>query len=197
MNPEKDFVLEFVVSHITCKNLNAASSPLWIKIPACTPIELNPKSVTMTKITYEKGRRLLFCHDRLLDLNSIFELHFGHGNPQVRGSCSVDFFEVSNGIDELEKKVYDIDVAMQRPDRSHFGILHMTFQLFTTRELAEAAAPMKKVTAQNIVPQSPRTIVKPIQSARGNYSNSGGRWSQKDGSQPRSPRMRNRSSSEP
>ena len=167
MSVEKEFVLEFMVSHITCKNLNAAGSPLWIKIPALVPIELTPRAVTLTRITYEKGRRLLFCHDRLLDLNSIFELHFGHGNPQVRGSCSVDFFEVSNGIDENAKKLYDIDVAMQRPDRSHFGILHLTFQIFTVRELEEARALQKP---QNMV--SPRTIVKPLGTSRGSYSGS-------------------------
>ena len=194
MSVEKEFVLEFMVSHITCKNLNAASSPLWIKIPALVPIELTPRAVTLTRITYEKGRRLLFCHDRLLDLNSIFELHFGHGNPQVRGTCSVDFFQVSNGIDENEKKVYDIDVAMQRPDRSHFGILHLTFQLFTRRELVEAQTPKK---VQKMVPQSPRSIVKPVKSARGNYPPSSPRWKQKDEEKVKSPRTRMRAVSEP
>lgn len=164
---KKEFVLEFLVSHITCKNLNAASSPLFIKVPTCAPIEMDPRTVTLTRITFEKGRRLIFAHDRLLDLNSTFELHFGHGNPQVRGSCSVDFFEVSNGIDENAKKLYDIDVAMQRPDRSHFGILHLTFQIFTVRELEEARALQKP---QNMV--SPRTIVKPLGTSRGSYSGS-------------------------
>lgn len=161
---KKEFVLEFVVSHITCKNLNAASSPLSIKIPSCTPIELDPRTVTLTKITFEKGRRLIFAHDRLLDLKSVFELRVGHGNPQVRGSCSVDFFEVSNGIDEGSKTVYDIDVAMQRPDRSHFGILHLTFQIFTLRELEEARKQPTLV--------SPRVIVKPTMPPRGSYSGS-------------------------
>ena len=105
-----------------------------------------------------------------------------------------DFFQVSNGIDENEKKVYDIDVAMQRPDRSHFGILHLTFQLFTRRELVEAQTPKK---VQKMVPQSPRSIVKPVKSARGNYPPSSPRWKQKDEEKVKSPRTRMRAVSEP
>ncbi|OHT12459.1 hypothetical protein TRFO_17740 [Tritrichomonas foetus] len=172
-----DFVLEFVVNYITCRNLNAMASPLSIKIPGCPPIELSPKQTSMTKLTYQKGKRLVFKHAQLLDLNVVFQLHSGHGNLSVRGKCSFDFFEICDKITESDPTVYEVDVTMERSDHSRFGVLNCHFQIFPYRELEEFRRnpPVIKVVPPISTPthtatsgsRTPRKIVRPVQSARG------------------------------
>lgn len=169
-----DFVLEFVVNFITCRNFNAMACPLSVTIPGCPPIELNPKKTSMTKLTYEKGKRLIFQHSRLLDLKVVFELRAGHGNTSVRGKCAFDFFEISDKITENNPTVYDVDVTMLRSDHTRFGVLNCAFQIFPYREYEEIK--QSPATSRVIHPQiqnqnsinrtNKKSIVKPIQSAR-------------------------------
>lgn len=183
----REFVLEFVVSHISCKNLKAANSPLIIKIPGCAPIELSPRTVTLTRISYEKGKRLIFGHERILDLNTKFELLLGHGNPQVRGKCQIDFFEVAKRIDEKERTIYEIESAMQRPDGSHLGVLYLTFQIFPVREFEEIRQ-VPKLQSASGQPTSQRVIVRPMKSSRNTVQSSNKGYSVKEPKTARSPR---------
>lgn len=172
-----DFVLEFVVNFITCRNFNAMACPLSVTIPGCPPIELNPKRTSMTKLTYEKGKRLIFQHSRLLDLKVLFELRAGHGNTSVRGKCNFDFFEICDKITENDPTVYEVDVTMLRSDNSRFGVLNCVFQIFPYREYEEIKRSPQPSTARVIPPQAQnqnsinrtnkKSIVKPVQSARG------------------------------
>ena len=169
LNP--DFVLEFVVNHITCRNFNAMKCPLSVKIPGCPPIELNPKQATMTKLTYEKGKRLIFKHARLLDLNVVFQLLSGHGNLSIRGKCSFDFFEICDKITENDPTVYQIDITMERSDHSRLGVLNCQFQIFPYREYEEIRGQPRVIPPLQIQPpivgqKTPRKIVRPVQSAR-------------------------------
>lgn len=188
-----DFVLEFVVNYVTCRNFNAMACPLSITIPGCPPIDFTPKKTSMTKLTYEKGKRLIFQHERLLDLKAIFELRAGHGNSAVRGKCSFDFFEIGEKITESNPTVYLIDVTMSRPDNSRFGVLNCEFQIFPYREYEEIKQTNGSTSARAVAPQystsnrmnsnaiqgsaankSRKAIVRPIQSARGGPSKRSG-----------------------
>lgn len=172
-----DFVLEFVVNFITCRNFNAMACPLSVTIPGCPPIELNPKKTSMTKLTYEKGKRLIFQHSRLLDLKVLFELRAGHGNTTVRGKCSFDFFEICDKITENNPTIYEVDVTMLRSDQSRFGVLNCSFQIFPYREYEEIKQSPQSTSSRVISPQTQnqnsinrttkKSIVKPVQSARG------------------------------
>lgn len=172
-----DFVLEFIVNYVTCRNFNAMACPLSVTIPGCPPIELNPKKTSMTKLTYEKGKRLIFQHSRLLDLKVVFELRAGHGNAAVRGKCSFDFFEISDQITENNPTIYEVDVTLLRSDQSRFGVLNCSFQIFPYREYEEIKKNPMQTSARVIPPQSQnqnsinkttkKSIVKPVQSSRG------------------------------
>lgn len=163
---DKDFVLEFVVHFIMCKNLQANASPLLIQIRDCTPLELNPTEVTLTKLTYEKGKRLYFQHSKLLDLYAKFYLQMGHGNTTIRSQCSFDFFELAKRISEIHPTVYELDAAMVRMDQSKFGVMKISFQIFPLKEYLSILNSPRPSTASH-----PK-IVKPVGSSSSSRSNS-------------------------
>jgi len=146
---ESEFVLEFVVHHITCRNASAQRSPLVITVPACPSLTLNPRSATIGKVAYERGKRIIFGHSHLLDLKTSFILVQGHGDHTARASCEIDFFALASVGDRRVPAVYDVEVGMQRPAGDHFGLLNVSFQIMPLGEFTEILA--KPVTA----PRSP------------------------------------------
>ncbi|OHT08883.1 hypothetical protein TRFO_22472 [Tritrichomonas foetus] len=158
------FVLEFIIDSIKCKNLNAMNSPLHITFPKVPPIILEPKNVTLTKISYQKGKRLIFKHDNLLDLNAQFLLRSGHGNLAVRGKCTIDFFEVCQHVGE-NAPVYQVDIAMNRPDGSRLGVMSFSFQIFPYQEYVFSVDNQKAIIKEQ-QNKANKKIIRPIKSAR-------------------------------
>jgi hypothetical protein len=134
---ESEFVLEFVVRHIVCRNPAVQMSPLIVSIPGCLPVTLNCKSATIGKMTYERGRRLTFSHSHLLNLKSSFVLVQGHGDHSVRASCTFDFFALSSSPDDQIPVVYELEVGMDRPMGDRFGLLTCSFQLMPLPEFQD------------------------------------------------------------
>ena len=158
------FVLEFIIDSITCKNLNAMTSPLYINFPKLSPIILEPKSVSLTKITYMKGKRLLFKHDNLLDLNAQFILRSGHGNLSTRGKCRIDFFEICRNVAE-NSPVYMVDITVNRPDGSRLGVMSFSFQIFPYQEYVFSVDNQKAIIKEQ-QSKTMKKIIRPIKSAR-------------------------------
>lgn len=129
-----EFVLEFVVHSIACRNTAVKSSPIVVSLPGCVDITLNAKSATVCKITYERGKRISFSHSHLLNLKASFVLVQGHGDSTVRASCSFDFFEIMQAADEQVPTVYDVEIGMDRPGGERFGVMYCSFQVIPTSE---------------------------------------------------------------
>ncbi|KAK8887598.1 hypothetical protein M9Y10_038649 [Tritrichomonas musculus] len=138
MNNNSEFVLEFVVHTITCKNTSVRSSPLVITLPGCPDIILNAKSASVCKITYEKGKRISFTHSHLVNLKASFILVRGHGDPTIRSACSFDFFELTTANDDSVPLVYEVEIGMIKPNGSFFGMMNCTFQIMPTYEYKQA-----------------------------------------------------------
>ncbi|OHT07304.1 hypothetical protein TRFO_24561 [Tritrichomonas foetus] len=129
-----EFILEFVIHHITCKNTSVRSSPLIVTLAGVPDIVLNAKNATVCKISYEKGKRVSFSHSHLLNLKASFVLVQGHGDPTIRATCSFDFFELTSSADEPTPVVYDVEIGMDKPTGERFGIMNCTFQLMPVYE---------------------------------------------------------------
>lgn len=141
MSNNSEFVLEFVVHSITCKNTSVRSSPLVITLPGCPDIVLNAKSASVCKIIYEKGKRISFTHSHLVNLKASFILVRGHGDPTIRSACSFDFFELTSATDDSIPIVYEVEVGMIRPNGGFFGLLNCSFQIMPTYEYKQAIQP--------------------------------------------------------
>jgi hypothetical protein len=137
---ESEFVLEFVVHHIVCRNTAVRSSPLIVSIPGWPSLTLTTKSATIGKLTFERGRRATFTHSHLLNLKTSFVLVRGHGDGTVRASCELDFFAVASTSDDRIPLVYDVEIGMDRPGGDRFGILALAFQLMPLFEFQELLA---------------------------------------------------------
>ena len=129
-----EFVLEFVIHSISCRNTAVRSSPLVVSVPGCPDLTLNAKSATVCKITYERGKRISFSHSHLLNLKVSFVLVQGHGDSTVRASCSFDFFEIMASADEQVATVYDVEVGMDKPGGERFGVMSCSFQVIPASE---------------------------------------------------------------
>lgn len=129
-----EFVLEFVIHNVVCKNTSVRSSPMIVSLPGCPDITLNAKSATVCKITYEKGKRVSFSHSHLLNLKASFVMVQGHGDQTIRASCSFDFFEIVTSADEQVATIYDVEIGMDKPGGERFGIMNCSFQLMPVYE---------------------------------------------------------------
>jgi hypothetical protein len=136
-----EFVLEFVVRNVSCRNTSVRSSPLMISLPGCPSLILNARTATIGKITYERGKRATFSHSHLSNLQVLIHLLSGHGDQAIRASCSVDFFNIASVSDDRIPTVYDVDVGMDRPNGDRFGILNIAFQLMSLREFNDLFSP--------------------------------------------------------
>ena len=170
MNNDSEYILEFVVHYISCVNTSVQPFPLIITLAGFPDILLNPKSATVCKITYEKGKRISFSYSHLFNLKASFMLEKSHVDPTIVASCSFDFFELTSSADE--PIIYDVEIGMDKPNGERFGMLNCTFQLMPPEELIQsmrnrfrtstlqtprAAKTPRKLTG-NKLPQSPRQI---------------------------------------
>jgi hypothetical protein len=128
MEVDPDFVLEFVVDHISCLNTTLASSPLVVTIPGCPAFTLNAKSATINKLTYRRGKRITVNGSQLLNLRILFVLVHSHGDHSVRASCEVDFLKWFDRPDDHIPMVYDLEIGMDRPMGERFGVMSLTCQ---------------------------------------------------------------------
>lgn len=158
MNGITEFILEFVVHHITCKNVSVKSSPLAVTLAGCPDIILNAKTTTVCKITYNKGKRVSFSHHHLANLNASFVLVQGHGDPTIRATCSFDFYElIQNNVDSNVPTVINLEVGMDSPDGERFGVLFLSFQVYPASELEEIQSKAQsKLSLRNSRPTTPR-----------------------------------------
>lgn len=157
MNNKSEFVLEFVVHSISCKNTSVRSSPLIITLAGCPDILLNAKSATVCKITYEKGKRISFSHSHLMNLKASFVLVKGHGDQTIRAACSFDFFELTSVNDEFSSIVYELEVGMDKPNGDRFGIMSCSFQIMPVFEYQKATTQTRFRTTTSTV-QTPRKL---------------------------------------
>lgn len=151
-----EFVLEFVIHNVVCKNTTVRSSPMVVSLPGCPDITLNAKSATVCKITYEKGKRVSFSHSHLLNLKASFVMVQGHGDQTIRASCSFDFFEIVSSADEQVATVYDVEIGMDKPGGDRFGIMNCSFQLMPAYEFESLGQvyPSSRPTTARISRQS-------------------------------------------
>ena len=147
-----EFVLEFVIHNIMCRNTSVRSSPLIVSVPGCPDLTINAKNATVCKISYERGKRISFSHSHLLSLKVSFVLVQGHGDSTVRASCSFDFFEIMSSADEQVPTVYDLEVGMDKPGGERFGVMSCSFQVIP-------AAEFKKINVATTRPRSDRSQV--------------------------------------
>jgi hypothetical protein len=156
---ECEFVLEFVVRHVVCRNTAVQSSPLIVTLPGCLPVTLNCRSATIATITLGQVKRVTFGHSHLLNLKTSFVLVHGHGDPSVRASCSFDFFANSSCPDDATPFVYNVEIGMDRPDGDRFGVLNIVYQLMPLSDFEELMshpiAPRNSVPGQHSPPTSP------------------------------------------
>ena len=135
MNNDSEYILEFVVHHISCVNTSVQPYPLIITLAGFPDILLNAKSATVCKITYEKGKRVSFSYSHLLNLKASFMLVKSHVDPTIVASCSFDFFELTSSADDLI--VYDVEIGMDKQNGERFGMLNCSFQLMPSGELIQ------------------------------------------------------------
>lgn len=126
-----DLVLEFVIHHLTIKNLSAKRSPLYIAFPHTTPIFIEPSAVSFSSITYEKGKRLFFRWSNIVNLTADIELRSGQGRETKRGACQIDFLKLCGGPDLLGKSMYEAQVCLEEASGKPIGILYLSAQLLS------------------------------------------------------------------
>lgn len=163
-----DYVLEFVVHSITCRNFSAQASPLRISIPLALDMTINPSSTTLSKITYEKGKRIFFNHDNLLNLECKFDLINGHGNFNSRGSCKIDFFTECQEIEKRRPFIYEVNACLISPNNKKIGIMKLSFQMYTFRNFINYY-PNVNISKIPEMPKTPPTNLysrRQVQSAR-------------------------------
>jgi hypothetical protein len=121
---------------------------LIVTLPGCPTLTLNAKSATIRKITYDHGKRIIFSHAQISNLQTTFVLIQGHGDPTVRASISFDFLEIVDSGDHRVRSVYQIEVGMDRPTGGPFGTLSLHVQIIPLDEFQEAfGAPLPTSTA--------------------------------------------------
>lgn len=131
----EDLVFEFFVKSISCRNVKSKSSPLLIEINGCTEVIMTPKQTTICKLTYNKGKRIVFNQTNFTNIKTNFILQQGHGDTSVRASSSFDFYEVYKANDDLTPTVFNVEAGLDSPDGDRFGTLELSFQIFPYSEL--------------------------------------------------------------
>jgi hypothetical protein len=139
-----EFVLEFLLDHIACKNTNVRASPVIVTIPGSPAVMMNAKSASVCKIVYGKGKRISFTHSHITNLQVSFVMVHGHGDLSARASASFDFFALVGSLDEETPTIYDLEVGMNTPNGEHFGELYCSFQLMRSYAFREALAAPKE-----------------------------------------------------
>ncbi|KAK8888032.1 hypothetical protein M9Y10_039092 [Tritrichomonas musculus] len=155
MSNDSEYILEFVVHYISCVNTSVQPFPLIITLAGFPDILLNPKSATVCKITYEKGKRIGFSYSHLLNLKASFMLEKSYVDPTIIATCSFDFFELTSSADE--PIIYDVEIGMDKPNGERFGMLSCTFQLMPSEELIQSLQNRFRTSTL----QTPRTTKTP------------------------------------
>ena len=153
----QEFVLEFIIHHLECKNNDVRKSPILLSMEGTPDLLISPKIATVCKITYNKGKRIRFSHAYLSDMKATFILLYGHGDPSVRAACSLDFFELIEGSDSSQPKIYEIEIGMNGADGNHFGTLFLSFQVFPAKELLKPNVLLMKAAKTSRVSSRPST----------------------------------------
>ena len=182
----QEFVLEFIIHHLECKNNDVRKSPILLSMEGTPDLLISPKMATVCKITYNKGKRIRFSHAYLSDMKADFILLYGHGDSSVRAACSIDFFELIEGGDTSQAKIYEIEIGMNGADGNSFGTLFLTFQVFPAKELLKPTVLMMKAAKTSRVsgkqstsrisvrPQTSRTVqVYPTERSERTYTSLG------------------------
>lgn len=162
MTEQDSYILEFVIKSLECKNPGARKSPILLNMAGIKDSIINPKSSTVCKIIYGKGKRLKFAHSTFMDLKASFLLLYGHGDQTVRAMCSIDFLDIAQEYESYPPKIYKLDVGMHTCEGNFFGTLSIFFQLFSAKELSTSETLMqtskKKPTSRiSVHPQTPHS----------------------------------------
>ena len=132
----EDFVLEFIIKNISCKNIHSQSSPLLININGCEEVLISPKNATICKIFYNKGKRFIFHDCNLIDLTTKIFLINGFGDHSIRASCSFNFLEIiNNNLKNINPIIYQLEIGMDSSEGFRFGFLTLNFQFYQLKEL--------------------------------------------------------------
>jgi hypothetical protein len=129
-----DLVFEFLIKSVSCRNVKNVSSPLVINITNCTEITVAPKSTTICKLTYNKGKRIIFNQTNFTNIKTNFTLQHGHGDTSTRATCSFDFYEIYKANDDSEPTVFNIEAGLDDVYGQRFGTLELSFQIFPLSE---------------------------------------------------------------
>ena len=147
-----EVVFEFVVDYIRCNGVNTIPSPLFVSFDSCNDFTLVPKQSTACKLTYQKGKRITTVLDALRDMRVSIQLLNGHGNSSVRASST---FELTEVIDLDRPAVYSLEIGLDEPEGSRFGVLKCSMQVLNQTEFVSinenrAAARQKMVKTSRI-----------------------------------------------
>lgn len=140
----EDLVFEFYVKSITCKNMKSISSPLCVNITGCQEIIWSPVTTTICKLTYNRGKRIVFNQTNFQDIKTDFILQQGHGDPTIRASCTFDFYEVYSSNDDDTPTVFNVEAGLNDPNGEPFGTLELQFQIFQYNEFESLMTARKK-----------------------------------------------------
>ena len=133
----EDLVFEFFVKSISCRNVKSKSSPLVIEINGCAELIFSPKTTTICKITYNRGKRIIFNQTNFTNIKTTFTLQQGHGDTSVRASSTFDFYEIFQANNDLTPTVYNVEAGLDDPNGNRFGTLELSFQIFPYSELED------------------------------------------------------------
>ena len=137
LEPEQsaELLLEFVIKHVSCKNVGVKSSPLLVNIFGCPEMNISPKSTSICKIVYGKGKRIRFFNEKFPELKGKFYLINGHGDTSIRASATIDFFEIYSSYSDPYPAIFNVECGMDTPEGERFGFLAMSFQFISQTEL--------------------------------------------------------------
>lgn len=155
MNSE-DLVFEFYVKYVTCKNLKCKSYPLVITMTGCPEIQIPPRQTTICKLTYNRGKRIIFNQTNFQNIKTDFVLQAGHGDTDPVASVSFDFHEIYMANENSENPaVFNVEAGLSDPYGVKFGTLYLVFQILTYGEYEDIST--MKVSPRHVTISTSRS----------------------------------------
>lgn len=134
----EDLVFEVIVKSITCKNMKSQSYPLVMEISGSAEVTMYPKLTTICKLTYNKGKRIVFSQSTFSNIKTTFSVLNGCGDTGIKAACTFDFYEIYQANEDLTPTIFDVEAGLDDSNGQRFGTLELSFQLFPYIELQQA-----------------------------------------------------------
>ncbi|EAY12187.1 hypothetical protein TVAG_003930 [Trichomonas vaginalis G3] len=132
-----DLVFEVIIKSITCRNMKSQSYPLVMEISGCTELTMYPKLTTICKLTYNKGKRIIFSQSSFSNIKTTFTVQSGCGDTTPKAACTFDFYEIYQANEDLTATIFDVEAGLDDVNGQRFGTLELSFQLFPYCDLQQ------------------------------------------------------------